>query len=118
MAQTIKEERLRWIIPIEKGEIKLVEVSKICPYSQRSLERWLSAYRRQGSKALEPKSTEPKTYRIISLGLPSRKILLSYPPQSISHPFPIWIGCFNKPEFFIQFLGWDIFGFGLGIDSF
>lgn len=64
MATTIKEERLRWVIPIWKGEVKLVEAVKVCPYSQRSLERWLSTYRKQGGWALEPKSTEPKRYRI------------------------------------------------------
>lgn len=64
MATTIKEERLRWIIPIWKEEIKLSEAAKICPYSQRSLERWLAVYRKQGGWALEPKSTEPKKYRI------------------------------------------------------
>lgn len=64
MATTIKEERLRWIIPIWKGEIRLSEAAKVCPYSQRSLERWLAVYRKQGGWALEPKSTEPKRYRI------------------------------------------------------
>lgn len=60
MATTIKEERLRWVVPIWKGEVRLVEAAKICPYSQRSLERWLEVYRREGASALEPKSTEPK----------------------------------------------------------
>lgn len=64
MATTIKEERLRWVIPIWKSEVKLIEVAKVCPYSQRSLERWLSLYCKQGSEALEPKSTEPKRYRV------------------------------------------------------
>ena len=61
MAKTIKDERLRWILPIYKKEVKLVDVAKICPYSQRSLERWLSAYRKYGEKKMEPKSTRPKT---------------------------------------------------------
>ena len=61
MAKTIKEERLRWVMPIISREIKLVDIARVCPYGKRSLERWLSAYRRGGSKALEPKSTEPKT---------------------------------------------------------
>src|SRR3989344_886122 len=64
MSKTIREERLRWIIPIWKGEVRLVDVAKVCPYSERSLERWLSVYRKQGAWALEPKSTEPKKYRI------------------------------------------------------
>ena len=64
MAKTIKEERLRWIKPIVDKGIKLVDAAKICPYSQRSLERWLAEYRKGGEESLEPKSTEPKRYRI------------------------------------------------------
>lgn len=64
MATTIKEERLRWVIPIWKKEMRLVDVAKVCPYSKRSLERWISVYRNQGAWALEPKSTEPKRYRV------------------------------------------------------
>ena len=61
MAKTIKEERLRWILPIFNKEIKLVDMAKVCPHSQRSLERWLSDYRKHGEVGLEPKSTRPKT---------------------------------------------------------
>jgi transposase InsO family protein len=61
MAKTIKEERLRWILPIAKHEVKLVAVSRVCPHSKRSLERWLSEYKKNGEAGLEPKSTEPKT---------------------------------------------------------
>jgi len=61
IAKTIKEERLRWLQPIINKELKLVEVAKICPHSQRSLERWVSEYRKHGEEGLEPKSTEPKT---------------------------------------------------------
>ncbi len=61
MATTIQEERLRWVLPIIKKEIRLKEVCKICPHSQRSLERWAAAYRKGGEKALEPQSTRPKT---------------------------------------------------------
>jgi len=61
MAKTIKEERLRWIKPITDKQIKLVDVVKVCPHSQRSLERWLSNYKRYGEQGLEPKSTRPKT---------------------------------------------------------
>ena len=63
MSKTIKEERLRWVLPIYKREIKLVDVAKVCPYSKRSLERWLAAYKKYGEEGLEPKSTEPKTYK-------------------------------------------------------
>ncbi len=61
MVKTIKEERLRWISPIIRKEVKLVEVAKVCPHSKRSLERWMANYKRYGEKGLDPKSTEPKT---------------------------------------------------------
>jgi len=61
MAKTIKEERLRWVLPIYNKEIKLVDAAKVCPYSKRSLERWLSNYRKYGEKGLELRSTSPKT---------------------------------------------------------
>ena len=64
MAKTIKEERLRWVLPITNKEVKLVDVARMCPYGKRSLERWTAAYKRGGGDALEPNSTEPKTYRI------------------------------------------------------
>lgn len=64
MSKTIKEERLRWVKPISRNEVRLVDVAKICPYSKRSLERWLSKYKRNGEATLEPKSTEPKRYRV------------------------------------------------------
>ena len=61
MAKTIKEERLRWVLPIVRKEIRLVDIVKVCPYGKRGIERWLSAYKKNGEKGLEPKSTEPKT---------------------------------------------------------
>jgi transposase InsO family protein len=61
MAQTILEERLRWVLPIVRKEVKLVESTKICPYGKRTLERWVADYRKGGLKALEPRSTRPKT---------------------------------------------------------
>jgi len=61
MPKTIKEERLRWILPIYNKEIKLIDAVKVCPHSQRSLERWLAEYKEYGEVGLEPKSTRPKT---------------------------------------------------------
>lgn len=61
MTKTIKEERLRWVLPIVKKEVKLVDVAKVCPHGKRSLERWVALYKEGGEEALEPKSTEPKT---------------------------------------------------------
>lgn len=61
MSKSVKEERLRWIMPIINKEVKLVDVAKVCPYSERSLKRWKKNYLIYGKKGLEPKSTEPKT---------------------------------------------------------
>jgi len=61
MPKTIQEERLRWIKPIIDKEKKIVDVMRLCPHSERSLKRWLKAYREGGEQALIPKSTRPKT---------------------------------------------------------
>lgn len=61
MPTTIKEERLRWVLPISNKDIKLKDAAKVCPHSQRSMERWLSAYKRYSEAGLEPRSTRPKT---------------------------------------------------------
>jgi len=61
MAKTIKEERLRWVLPVINKELRLVDVTRVCPYGKRSLERWVAMYRAGGESGLEPKSTEPKT---------------------------------------------------------
>lgn len=62
MANTIKEERLRWVLPIIRNEVRIIDVAKVCPYSQRSLERWLAAYRHHDEAGLEPRSTRPNTH--------------------------------------------------------
>jgi transposase InsO family protein len=62
MAKTIKEERLRWVLPIIHKEIRLNDAVTVCPYGKRSLERWVAAYKRKGEKGLEPHSTRPKTH--------------------------------------------------------
>jgi len=61
MANTIREERLRWVLPIVHGEVLLKDAAKLCPYGKRSLERWVAAHRKGGADALEPKSTRSKT---------------------------------------------------------
>jgi transposase-like protein len=61
MPKDVQEERLRWVVPIDKKERKLKEVLKVFPYSERTLKRWLQAYREGGENALIPKSTSPKT---------------------------------------------------------
>ncbi len=52
------------MLPIVTGTIRLVDAAKVCCYGKRSLERWTTEYRKHGEKGLEPKSTEPKRYRI------------------------------------------------------
>ena len=61
MSKTIKEERLRWVLPIANKDIALVDAARVCPYGKRTLERWVALYRT--GKTLEPHSTEPKRYR-------------------------------------------------------
>jgi len=61
MPKNIKEERLRWILPIINKEKKLVDVAKYCPHSERSLKRWSKAYKDYGEEGLIPKSTATKT---------------------------------------------------------
>lgn len=63
MVKTIKEEKLRWVMPVINKEIKLIDIAKVCPHGKRSLERWVSLYKKYGEKGLEPKSTEPKTQK-------------------------------------------------------
>ena len=61
MANTIQEERWRWLKPIINKELKLVDVAKVCPHSERSLKRWKKVYEQSGMNGLIPKSTQPKT---------------------------------------------------------
>ena len=61
MSQNVKEERYRWIKPILDEEISIVNLIKVCPYSDSSIKRWLKMWKKGGLEALEPKSTEPKT---------------------------------------------------------
>jgi transposase InsO family protein len=62
MSKTIKEERLRWVLPVVRKEIKLKDAVKVCPYSKRSVERWAAAYRKSGEEGLDPQSTRPRTH--------------------------------------------------------
>ena len=61
MAKTIQEERLRWVLPVIKKEVKLCESVKVFPHGERTLERWVALYRQCGAEGLVPKSTQPKT---------------------------------------------------------
>lgn len=61
MPQNIKEERLRWVLPIVRKEVRLVDCMKVFPYGQRTLERWVATYKQAGEAGLAPRSTRPKT---------------------------------------------------------
>lgn len=61
MSKNIKEERHRWLKPILEKEVSIKSLVKVCPYSERSVKRWLAAFKAGGMEALEPKSTRPKT---------------------------------------------------------
>lgn len=62
MPQSTAEERYRWIKPILEREISIKDMSKVCPFSMRSLKYWLAAYRQEGYAGLSPRSTRPKTH--------------------------------------------------------
>lgn len=62
MAKNIQEERYRWIKPILEKRIKIVDLVEACPYSERSLKRWLAEFRKNGRKGLIPKSTKPRSH--------------------------------------------------------
>jgi transposase len=61
MSQNIKEERYRWIKPIIDKEISIVNMVKVCPYSGRSIKRWIKSFKMGGMDMLEPRSTKPNT---------------------------------------------------------
>ncbi len=61
MPTDIVEERERWVLPLVNKEVKLKDLVRVCPHSGRSLKRWLAAYKKDGRKGLEPKSTRPRT---------------------------------------------------------
>ena len=55
------EERLRWVLPVISKEIKLKDAAKLFYGGKRTLERWISSYKKYGEEGLVPKSTRPKT---------------------------------------------------------
>jgi hypothetical protein len=61
MTKTIQEERYKWIKPILEKQMTLIDVSRVCPHSVRSLKRWKKEFQEHGMEGLIPKSTRPKT---------------------------------------------------------
>ena len=59
MPTTQQEERWRWIKPIITKELSYNAVLQICPHSRRTLEYWVSRYRKHGIEGLVPLSTKP-----------------------------------------------------------
>lgn len=55
------EERLRWVLPIINKQIKLVTAARVFPGGERTLERWVKAYKDNGEAGLAPKSTRPRS---------------------------------------------------------
>lgn len=61
MPKSTKEEKFRWIKPILDKEISIKNMSKVCPFSERSLKYWLTNFKKFGIDGLENKSKRPKT---------------------------------------------------------
>jgi transposase InsO family protein len=61
MNTSIQMERYQWILPILEKRLTYDETLKVCPHSKRSLERWISLYKKHGLEGLIPQSTAPKT---------------------------------------------------------
>jgi len=53
------EERLRWVLPITRKEVRLKDVARVFPGGRRTLERWVADYKFNGANGLMPKSTRP-----------------------------------------------------------
>lgn len=62
MNTTIEQERYSWIKPILEKRLTYTDVMKTCPHGKRSLERWVSAYKKKGIEGLKPQSTRPKSH--------------------------------------------------------
>ena len=61
MPKNTQEERYRWIKPILDGDIAIKAMTKVCPFSERTLKSWLASYRQCGKVGLIPKSTRPRS---------------------------------------------------------
>jgi len=61
MPKSTKEEKFRWLKPVLDEDISIKNMSKVCPFSERSLKYWLAGFRKDGFEGLENKSTRPKT---------------------------------------------------------
>lgn len=62
MPNNTQEEKYRWIKPVLDKEITIKQMTKVCPFSERSLKYWLASYKKQGMNGLINKSTRPKSH--------------------------------------------------------
>ena len=62
MPSSTKEEKYRWIKPILDKEITIKQMTRVCPFSERTLKYWLASFRRGGLDELVNKSTRPKSH--------------------------------------------------------
>lgn len=62
MPNSTKEEKYHWIKPILDKEITIKQMSKVCPFSERTLKYWLANFRQRGLDGLANKSTRPKSH--------------------------------------------------------
>ncbi len=53
MPQSTQEEKYRWIKPILDREITINNMSKVCPFSERSIKCWLANFRKYGIEGLK-----------------------------------------------------------------
>ena len=61
MPKSTSEEKYRWIKPIIDREISIKQLTKVCPFSERTVKYWLARYKKLGMVGLENKSTRPKS---------------------------------------------------------
>ena len=61
MPNSTQEEKFRWIKPILDKKTTIKQMSRVCPFSERSLKYWLSKYREYGLAGLSDKSKRPKS---------------------------------------------------------
>ncbi len=61
MPKSTKEEKFRWVKPILDKEISIKAMTKVCPFSERSLKYWIAKYKKYGTEGLENKSRRPKS---------------------------------------------------------
>lgn len=62
MPKSTQEEKYRWIKPVLDGEITIKNMTKVCPFSERTLKYWLSHYRMDRMEGLRDRSRRPKSH--------------------------------------------------------